>query len=696
MPYEVSLGLDLLTQSDTVLNSLLEAMPDVLFVFDEDGRYISILSSDQNLARMNTAHFIGNRIHDIWPQEIADRFYHIVQETLRTNQSQSMEYERETTQGLRWFEGRTQPLSQLVSGRRAVVFLARDITERKQADLARLKIESQLNSVYELGFVGFAFSLSGKQWYRVNRYLSDLLGYSESELLQLTWVELTHPDDLADNLLAYQKMQSGETEGYTLEKRYIDKNGKSIPVRVIVRCTRNAEGEIEYVTTMVEDITERKQHEAEIQHLAFYDSLTGLPNRRHFGDRLIQALTTSATHEHYGALFFIDLDNFKTLNDTLGHEKGDSLLTLVAQRLSGCIRNTDLIARQGGDEFVVLLEELGHCASSAVTTSRQVGEKFLRVLSQPYFIDGIEHSTTASIGITLFNGHQENSDELLKRADIAMYQAKASGRNMLCFFDQEMQKRISHRATLASDLLIGLRENQFRLYYQWQVDHSGKAIGTEALLRWIHPKRGLISPAEFIPVAEDSGTILALGHWALKTACQQLAVWADKPGYQHLTIAVNVSARQCYQSDFVTNVLQVLAETGANPCLLKLELTESMLLQDVEGIIAKMTELKRVGVGFSLDDFGTGYSSLSYLKRLPLDQLKIDQSFVRDLLTDPNDNAIARTIVALAESMGLSVIAEGVETQEQRDCLAGHGCYSYQGYLFGKPVPAEELKLPCV
>lgn len=318
------------------------------------------------------------------------------------------------------------------------------------------------------------------------------------------------------------------------------------------------------------------------------------------------------------------------------------------------------------------------------------------MLCQPYFIDGFEHNTTASIGITLFDGQPEKSDELLKRADIAMYQAKAAGRNIFCFFDKEMQDKVSYRAALSADLLVGIREEQFQLYYQPQVELSGKVIGTEALIRWLHPERGMVSPAEFIPVAEETGAILTLGYWVLKAACQQLAVWATKPGYAALTVAVNVSARQFYQSDFVEKVLMVLDETGADPNLLKLELTESMLLQDVEDIITKMTLLKRKGVGFSLDDFGTGYSSLSYLKRLPLDQLKIDQSFVRDLLTDANDDAIARTIVALADSMGLAVIAEGVETQEQRDCLAGHGCYTYQGYLFGRPVPAEELKLSCL
>ena len=695
MPYELSQGVDLLNETETFLQTLLETIPDILFVFDEECRYLCVLSSEHNISKMKASHFVGNRIHDLWPTELADRFYHTIRETLRTEQPQALEYERDTAMGLRWFEGRTQPLPQSLYGRKAVVFLARDITERKLAEIARTKSESQLNSLYELGIVGFAFSLTGKQWIRVNSYLCDLLEFSEAELLGMTWAEFTHPDDLKHNVFEYEQMLANETNGYTLEKRYISKSGKEIPVRVVVRCARHQDGTIEYVTTMVEDISERRKNEAEIRQLAFYDSLTGLPNRRHFNNRLRQALSASALHKRIGALFFIDLDNFKNLNDTLGHEKGDGLLTLVANRLSGCLSQSDMVARQGGDEFVVILEEIGNNTREAITQCQHIGERLLDVLCQPYFIDGFEHNTTASIGITLFDGHPEKSDELLKRADIAMYQAKAAGRNTFCFFDKEMQDKVSHRAALSADLFVGIREEQFRLFYQPQVEHSGRVIGVEALIRWQHPDRGMVSPAEFIPMAEESGAILTLGHWVLKTACQQLAVWATKPDYAHLTIAVNVSARQFYQSDFVEKVLLALEETGADPCLLKLELTESMLLQDVEDIITKMTLLKRIGVGFSLEDFGTGYSSLSYLKRLPLDQLKIDQSFVRDLLTDANDDAIARTIVALAESMGLAVIAEGVETQEQRDCLAGHGCYTYQGYLFGRPVPADELKLSC-
>jgi diguanylate cyclase (GGDEF)-like protein/PAS domain S-box-containing protein len=695
MPHELSESVHISNEADTFLQTLLETIPDILFVFDEECRYLCVLSSEHNINQMKATHFVGNRIHDLWPKELADRFYHTIRETLLTDQPQSLEYERDTTIGLRWFEGRTQPLPQSLYGCKAVVFLARDITERKLAEIARAKSDSQLNTLYELGIVGFAFSLTGKRWIRVNSYLCRLLEYSEAELLGMTWAEFTHPDDLRNNIAEYEAMLANQNNGYQLEKRYISKTGRVIPVRVVVGCSRRPDGSIDYVTTMIEDISERRKNEAEILQLAFYDSLTGLPNRRHFGNKLHHALTNDVGEKRYGALFFIDLDNFKTLNDTLGHEKGDGLLTLVASRLSGCITEPDLVARQGGDEFVVLLEAIADKQEEAVAHCQQVGDRLLEVLSQPYFIDGFEYNTTASIGITLFGSKPENNDELLKRADIAMYQAKALGRNTYCFFDSDMQDKVSHRAALSADLLIGIREEQFELYYQPQVLRSRKVIGAEALIRWQHPERGMVSPAAFIPLAEESGAILLLGHWVLKTACLQLAEWAEKSEYEHLTIAVNVSARQFHQYDFVDKVLQVLAETGANPARLKLELTESMLLQDIEDIITKMTILKQQGVGFSLDDFGTGYSSLSYLKRLPLDQLKIDQSFVRDLLTDANDDAIARTIVALAESMGLSVIAEGVETQEQCNCLARHGCLTYQGYLFGRPVPIDEFSLVC-
>ena len=370
---------------------------------------------------------------------------------------------------------------------------------------------------------------------------------------------------------------------------------------------------------------------------------------------------------------------------------GDLLLQQVAQRLIDYKCESEAVTRLGGDEFVVMLENLSDAPGEAARQAETVGQSLLALLTQTYLLAGYEHYSTSSIGVTLFNGYQESVAELLKRVDFAMYQAKAAGRNTMRFFDPAMQAAVTARAVLEVDLRDAVQEGQFLLYYQAQVNSAGGLIGAEALVRWRHPRRGMVSPAEFIPLAEETGLILPLGHWVLETACKQLTVWAAQPEMAHLTLAVNVSARQFRHPDFVAQVRAVLDHSGANPEKLKLELTESLLVANMEDIIAKMTALRAWGVGFSLDDFGTGYSSLAYLKRLPLDQLKIDQSFVRDILTDPNDAAIARTIVALAQSLGLAVIAEGVETEAQRDFLTCNGCHAFQGYLFGRPGPAENF-----
>ena len=442
-----------------------------------------------------------------------------------------------------------------------------------------------------------------------------------------------------------------------------------------------------------EDITERKATEHEINSLAFYDPLTRLPNRRLLLDRLKQALASSVRSGRGCALLFIDLDNFKTLNDTLGHGMGDLLLLEVAQRLATCIREEDTMSRLGGDEFVAVLETLSENMEEAAAQAEAVGRKILSVLNQTYLLVGEEHHSAASIGITLFNDRQDTVEDLLKRADMAMYQAKAAGRNTLRFFNAEMQAAVTERAALEAGLHEAILKEQFLLYYQAQVSGDGQTTGAEVLVRWNHPQRGIVSPAEFITLAEETGLILPLGHWVLNTACTRLALWAKQPEMARLSLAVNVSARQFHRDDFVEQVLAVLERTGADPQRLKLELTESLLISNIEDVIAKMSELKKFGVGFSLDDFGTGYSSLSYLKRLPLDQLKIDQGFVRDILVDPNDAAIAKMIVALSESLGLAVIAEGVETEAQRDFLAHHGCHACQGYLFSRPLPLDEFEV---
>lgn len=457
----------------------------------------------------------------------------------------------------------------------------------------------------------------------------------------------------------------------------------------------------ELLFSIMHDITERKQMEAQMHDLAFYDALTRLPNRRMLVDRLGKLLASSTRSHRHGALMFLDLDHFKRLNDLHGHDIGDLLLIEVSKRLLACIREEDNVARLGGDEFVVMLEGLSENLEAAVLQAELVAEKIRAALSEPYLLNRsgvtgeaelIEHHCSSSIGVTVFRGQDDALEELLRWTDMAMYQAKEAGRNVIRFFDPKMQTSIETRAAIEKDLRIALEQHQFKLYYQLQVDVAGRPQGVEALSRWVHPTRGMVSPLQFIPLAEENGMIIFIGLWVLETACRQLVAWQENPATRNLRLAINVSARQFRQPDFVAQVQAELLRTGADPAKLELELTESMVLENVEETIRKMTELKALGVRFSMDDFGTGYSSLSYLKRLPLDQIKIDQSFVRDIATDQNDAAIVQTIIAMAHNLGLEVIAEGVETEVQRAFLEQRGCRAYQGYLFGRPQPVEELE----
>jgi diguanylate cyclase (GGDEF)-like protein len=440
------------------------------------------------------------------------------------------------------------------------------------------------------------------------------------------------------------------------------------------------------------DVTALRQASAEIESLAFYDTLTGLPNRRLLLDRLTHETAVVSRSGYMGALLFLDLDDFKTVNDTLGHEVGDQLLQQVAQRLKNCVRDVDTVARLGGDEFVVMLTDLAAEHQHAAHLARQVGEKMLLSLNQPYVLGDQPCRSTCSLGATLFGADVQNAAELLKQADIAMYQVKAQHGNALCFFDPQMQTAISNRAQLESDLRLALEREEFELYYQPQFALGGHMVGAEVLLRWHHPQRGMVSPGEFITVAEESELIVPIGQWVLRTACRQLAAWQPDVCLGTLQLSVNVSARQFRQPDFVEQVTVALLESGVRSHLLKLELTESLMLDNVDECIAKMGLLKTSGVQFSVDDFGTGYSSLAYLTRLPLDQLKIDQSFVRNLGVRHSDGLIVQTIIGMARSLGLEVIAEGVETAAQQELLAQYGCELYQGYLFARPAPVAVLE----
>ncbi len=483
---------------------------------------------------------------------------------------------------------------------------------------------------------------------------------------------------------------TGAWEGELWNKR---KNGELYPGHFTITTVKDPSGTVTNYVASSADITLRKAAEDEIQSLAFYDSLTHLPNRRLLVDRLNHALVASARSGKDGALLFLDLDHFKTLNDTLGHDIGDLLLQQVAARLTSCVREGDTVARLGGDEYVVMLENLSEHTIEAAAQAEAIGEKILSTLNQVYQLASHEYHSTPSVGVALFSDHNQSLEDLLKHADIAMYQAKKSGRNALRFFDPHMQDTINARVDLERELRKALEKAQFQLYYQIQVDISDHPIGAEALIRWIHPERGLISPFHFIPLAEETDLILPIGQWVLETACAQLKSWEQDALTKDLMLSINVSAKQFLQSDFVAQVQTAVEHYGINPMLLKLELTESILLTHIENIIATMNALKEVGIRFSLDDFGTGYSSLQYLKRLPLYQLKIDQSFVRDIAVDSSDQAIVRTIIAMAHTLNLNVIAEGVETVEQKSLLLNNGCTHYQGYLFGRPVPIEQFEI---
>ena len=480
----------------------------------------------------------------------------------------------------------------------------------------------------------------------------------------------------------------GAWEGEIWNRR---KNGEVYPEHLTITAVRDINNTITHYVASLMDITLSKAASDEIKSLAFYDPLTSLPNRRLLVDRLNQALVSSARSGNNAALLFLDLDHFKTLNDTLGHAIGDLLLQKVAHRLTACVREGDTVARLSGDEFVVLLEGLSEHSLEAATQVDAIGHKILAALNQTYQLDIHEYHNTASIGVALFNEHQLGIEGLLKQADIAMYNAKAAGRNTLCFFEPQMQETITSRALMESELRTAIDIWQFQLYYQVQVDNLGRSLGAEALIRWLHPEHGLVSPFKFIPLAEETGLILHIGRWVLETACIQLKCWQQDELTRYLSLSVNVSAKQFRQPDFVAQVHMTVQTHSINPMLLKLELTESILLEDIDAIIVTMNALNEIGIRISLDDFGTGYSSLQYLKQLPIYQLKIDQSFVRDIPSDPNDALMVQTIINMAQNFSLNVIAEGVETIEQLAFLKEHGCMAYQGYLFSKPLPIEQF-----
>jgi diguanylate cyclase (GGDEF)-like protein/PAS domain S-box-containing protein len=708
---ELKQSMDSLADSEARQRAILHALGEGVCGADNDGRCSFINATALAMLQVSESQALGQDLHGLLHHHHPDGQAYPISEcpsclTHRDGQTRSQE---------EWFfrqDGVCFPVWLTVAPLNeaqpsdGVIVAFRDISQSKAAEIQLRK----LSQAVEQSPVSIVITdVEGRIDY-VNEFFLGNTGYSREELIGQNPRMLSSGETPTSTYTAmWDTLKNGGTwQGEFVNRR---KDGSEFVEHAIIAPIRKPDGQIGHYLAVKQDITQRKAAEEEIRYLAFYDLLTHLPNRRLLVDRLQQALLATARSRRHGALLLIDLDNFKALNDTHGHGVGDRLLQQIAPLLACCVREGDTVARLGGDEFVVMLENLSEVRWEAATQATLVGEKIVAALNQTFHFGESEHYSSASLGVTLFCAYHESIeatlpastapedseteeevvDTLLQQADLAMYQAKAAGRNGLRFFDSAMQAVVTARAALETDLRQAVQEAQFLLYYQAQVDANGCLTGAEALVRWKHPRRGMVSPAEFIPLAEETGLILPLGQWVLETACRQLAVWATEDDKSHLSMAVNVSARQFRQADFVAQVLAVIDATGTNPARLKLELTESLLLDNVEDIIAKMRALKAQGVCFSLDDFGTGYSSLSYLKRLPLDQLKIDQSFVRDVLSDANDAAIAKTIVALAQSMGLAVIAEGVETVAQRDLLASLGCHAYQGYLYGRPGPAAAL-----
>ena len=472
----------------------------------------------------------------------------------------------------------------------------------------------------------------------------------------------------------------------------VRKDGSAYLELATIAPIKDAGGTVTHYVAVKEDITQRKQSEALLHRLAYFDALTGLPNRALLHDRIAQAIRSGVRRESFGMLMLVDIDRFRQLNDTLGHAAGDRLLCEVAARLRASVREEDTVARHGDDDFAVLVERIGETESDALSHAEHIARKLQQALQQPYVLGseaGDRHFATLSIGISLFHDGVSSLESLLKQAEVALYRAKQDGRDTVRFFNPEMQAVVDAHARLEARMHEALEANAFRLFYQPQVNRRGMVIGAEALLRWPLDGGPMVSPAEFIPLAEDTGHIVQLGLWVLRTACAQLARWQTDESTRHLKIAVNVSARQFHQPDFVASVKETVHAAGIDPGRLELELTESAILSDVDETILRMNELRALGIRFALDDFGTGYSSLSHLKRLPFDQLKIDQSFVRDMADNQGSEAIVLAILSLSHALGLEVVAEGVEMPEQRDFLRQHGCDSFQGYLFGKPLPIE-------
>jgi len=673
-----------LAQQDTQsrearLQALIGSMQDLVFVIDGDGRFTYVHASDESQLLAPPEQLMGRHFRSVLPDDVAERADTALDRLGKTRQPQRLDYRLELGDEPRYFSALFSPLADQDNGLDGVLAVVRDVTEERKQQ-AELSISAMAFETH----LGMMITDEQGAILRVNKTFTQITGYSESEIRGRNPRVLSsgRHDASFYRRLWMAVVEKGSWQGEVWNRR---KNGEVYPQWLTISGVLDEHGRRTHLVATLSDMTESKAAEREIHQLAFYDPLTGLPNRRLMLERLNDAMVASQSNGRFGAMLFIDLDNFKRVNDALGHYCGDKLLQTVANRFQAVLRDRDTLARLGGDEFVVLVRDLGTHADDVVEVAETIARKLLDTLERSCELGEASVSVTASVGITLFRDGVTTLDELLQQADMALFQAKSLGRNVASFFDPELQARLKARTRLEADLSQALERGELFLVYQRQVDDEERLTGAEALLRWRHPELGLVPPPEFITLAEESRLISRIGLWVLEQACQRLVEWEKDPARAVLSLSVNVSPKQFREPGFVEEVEAILKQTKAPPARLKLEVTETLFVEDRDDIRVTMLRLKALGVTFALDDFGTGYSSLSYLKRLPLDQIKIDQSFVRDVLDNTTSSAIVASTITLAHSLNLEVIAEGVETEAQRIWLIEHGCTAFQGYLFGRP-----------
>lgn len=697
-------------RNDEQFRSVVESVLDyAIYLLDADGRVKTWSYGAEQITGYTRNDALGLHMASFFPQEDQDRG-----QPARLIDQASLqgcvddEGWRVRREGSRfWADSTITAIRSSVGEVVGFVEVVRDITDRKrtqdalalhfsdelQASSDALRAsEARYRTVFQTSPDAVTISrLSDGVIVDVNQASLDITGYKRDEVLGKTATQLRIWVNSRDRFKLVEALRR-DSQCRDMEAQFRRKNGGIFWARLSVSFI-----EIDgapCILSFARDVSAAKQAEEAIKDLAFYDPLTGLANRRLLSERLTQSVLMGNRTLRRRAVLFIDLDDFKTLNDTLGHHIGDLMLQEVARRLAGCVRETDTVGRLGGDEFVVMLEDLSEIPEVAASQAKAVAEKILASLSIPYKLDGHQCRSGSSIGITVFGENEKGVGEILQQADIAMYQAKEAGRNTISVFVPELRAAVVARASAEEELRRAIEDCQFVLHYQPQVE-DGRLTGAEALLRWDHPNRGIVFPGEFIPLAERTGLILPLGNWVLESACRQLADWATQKKTAKIKVAVNISVRQMSHPDFVGELLSMLVRTGANPMNLRLELTESMFVEQFDEIIRKITALKSHGVKFSIDDFGTGFSSLSYLKRLPIDQLKIERTFVHDIVGEASSGAIAESIILLSRALGLSVIAEGVETEAQRESLVRLGCTSFQGWLISKALPVHEFQAMC-